>query len=76
MPRLGSQEGQQIGVDLILMRGSEAVRRARIVDFLRAFDEPGRFLRRVFDGNDLIVLTMHHQGWNIELLEVLGEISL
>src|SRR5947209_16582200 len=53
--RLAPEEGQQIGVDLILMRGREAVRRARIVDFLRALDDPGRFLRRVLDGNDLIV---------------------
>ena len=63
---LGSQERQQVGVDLILMRGREAVRRARIVDFLRALDEPGRFLRRVLDGNDLVVLTVHDQGRDIE----------
>src|SRR5882724_6624539 len=73
---LAPEEGQQVGVDLILMRGREAVRRARIVDFLGALDEPGRFLRRVLDGNDLIVLTVHDQGWDIELLEVPGEIGL
>ena len=76
MPRLGFQEGQQVGVELILMGCSEAVRCARIVDFLRALDELGRFLSRILDGNDLVVLTMHDQGWDIELLEVLGEISL
>src|SRR2546422_7077707 len=70
------EEGQQVSVYLILMRGSEAVRRARIVDFLRALDDPGRFLRRVLDGNDLIVLTVHDQGRDIELLEVPGEIRL
>src|SRR5262249_26682339 len=43
--RLASEEGQQVGVDLILMRRREAVRRPRIVDLLRALDEPGRFLR-------------------------------
>ena len=58
------------------MRGREAVRCARIVDFPRALDELGRFLRRVLDGNNLVVLTMHNQGWDIELLEVLGEIGL
>ncbi len=58
------------------MRGREAVRRARIIDFLRALDEPGRFLRRVLDGNDLVVLTVHDQGRDVELLEVLGEIGL
>ncbi len=76
LPRLGPQEGQQVGVDLILMRGREAVRCARIVDFLRALDEPGRFLRRVLDGNDLVALTVHDQGRDIELLEVLGEVGL
>ena len=76
VPRLGFQEGQQVGVDLILMRGREAVRRARIVDFLRAFYELGRFPRRVLDWNDLVVLTVQDQGRDIELLEVLGEIGL
>ena len=38
---LGSKEGQQVSVDLILKRGCEAVRCARIVDFLRALDESG-----------------------------------
>src|SRR5205809_2132032 len=74
--RLAPEEGQQVSVDLILMRGSEAVRRARIVDFLRALDEPGRFPRRVLDGNDLVVPTVHDQGRNIDLLQVLGEIGL
>ena len=76
VPRLGFQEGQQVGVELILMRGREAMRCARIVDFLRVLDELGRFLIRILDWNDLVVLTMHDQGWDIELLEVLGEISL
>jgi hypothetical protein len=38
---LGPQEGQQISVDPILMRSREAMRCARIVDFLRALDESG-----------------------------------
>src|SRR3546814_9925493 len=60
-------ESEQIGVDLVLMRGREAVRRARIVDFLRTLDEPGRFLRRVLDRDDLVVLPVHNQGRNVEL---------
>src|SRR5919204_3261826 len=35
-PPLAPEEGQQIGVDPILVRGREAVRRAGIVDFLCA----------------------------------------
>src|SRR6185503_18362083 len=53
------EEGQQFGVYLILVRGREAVRRAWIVDFLCAPDEPGRLLRRVLHGNDLVVLPVH-----------------
>jgi hypothetical protein len=41
MLRLGPQEGQQISVDLILMRSREAVPCTWIVDFLRAPDESG-----------------------------------
>ena len=36
-----SQEGQQVGVELILVGVREAVRRARVVDFLGVLDEPG-----------------------------------
>src|SRR5512133_3494566 len=39
--RLTPEEGQQVGVELVLMGGGEAVRRARIVDLLRVLDEPG-----------------------------------
>src|SRR5207253_10961273 len=30
---------------------------------------------RVLDGNDLVVLTVHDQGWDIELLEVPGKVG-
>jgi hypothetical protein len=76
VPRLGFQKGQQVGVDPILKRGCEAVRCARIIDFLRALDEPGRFLSRILDGNDLVVLAVHDKSRDIDLLEVLSEISL
>src|SRR5262245_33271790 len=58
------------------MRCGQAVWRAWIVEFLGAFDELGRFLRRVLDGYDLIVFTMEHQRRDVELLEVLGEVGL
>ena len=60
--RLGPQEGQQVGVDLILKRGCEAVRCARIVDFRRAPDESGCFHRRVLDANDLVALLISLYG--------------
>src|SRR3712207_695222 len=74
--RLGPQERQQISVDLILMRGRKAVRCTWLVDFLRAPDESGRLYRRVLERNDLVVLAVHYQGRNVDLLEVLSEIGL
>jgi hypothetical protein len=59
---LAPEEGQQVGVELVLMGRGEAMRRARIVDLLRALDEPGRFPGRVIDGNDLVVLAVQDQG--------------
>jgi CheY-like chemotaxis protein len=67
---------QQVRVDFILVRGRETVRPAGIINLLRPFDEPGRFLRRVFDWNDLVVLTVHDQCWHIDFLEVLSEVGL
>src|SRR5215472_7231471 len=78
-PRSGSlapEEGQQVGVELVLKCGGEAVRRTRVVDLLRAVDEPGGFPGRVLDGNDLVVLAVQDQSRDIELMEVLGEIGL
>ena len=74
--RRALQEGEQVGVDLILVRGRDAVRRARVVDFLRALDEPRRLAGRVVDGDDLVVLAMHDQRRHVELLEILGEVGL
>src|SRR5215218_3319801 len=73
---LGPQEGQQISIHLILMRGRKAVRCTWIVDFLRPLDESGRLGCRVLDRDDLVVLAVHDQSRDIDLLEVLGEIGL
>src|SRR5262245_60744483 len=62
--------------DLVLVRGREAVRRAGVVNFLGALDEPGRFLRRVLDRSDLVVLSVQNQSRDVEFLEVLGEVGL
>ena len=51
-------ENQQVAVELILMRRREALGRAWIVEFLGAFAQPGRLLRRVFDRNDLAIFTV------------------
>jgi hypothetical protein len=44
-PVLAAEEGEQVGVDFVLVRGGEAVREARVVDLLRAADQPGRLPR-------------------------------
>src|SRR5215469_3325033 len=51
------------------------MRRAWIVDLLCSLDESGRFSGRVLHGNNLVILPMHDQSRNIELLQVFGEIS-
>ena len=56
---LAPEEREQVGIDLILMRRRDAVRRARIVDFPYVLDELGRFLCRVLNGNDLVVFTVN-----------------
>jgi len=42
LPRLGPQEGQQVGVELLLVRAGEAVGRARIDLQDCALDDLGR----------------------------------
>src|SRR4026208_1698789 len=69
-------EGEQLGVDLILVRGGDTVRCTRIVHVLRALDELRRLLSRVLHRNDLVVLAMKYQSRYIKLLEVLGEVGL
>jgi hypothetical protein len=73
---LALEERQQFGVDLILMRGCNAVRCTRVVDVLRALDEAGRLHRRVSHWHDLVILPMENQRRYIELLEFLCEIGL
>ncbi len=58
------------------MCGSKAVRSTRIVNFLCATDESSRLHCRVLDGNDLVIIAVHDQSRDIDLLKVLGEISL
>src|SRR5688500_13949850 len=69
-------EGEQVRVHLILERRGKAVRRARVVDLLRAPDESGRLPGGVLDRNDLVVLAVKDQSRDIELPEILGEIGL
>jgi len=58
------------------MRGGEPVRCAWIVDLLGTLDELGRLPGRVFDRDDLVILTVQHERRYVEFLEIRGEIRL
>src|SRR5688572_15748070 len=62
-------EREQVAVHNVGMCGGEPMRQARIVDFDSSLNQRCRLLRRVFDGYNLIVLTVHDQSRDIELLE-------
>ncbi len=69
------EEGEQVGVDLVLMRGGDAVRRSGIVDVLGALDQPGRLDGGILDRNDLVVLPVQDERRHIELLQIFGEVG-
>jgi len=73
--RVALQGGEQVTVDLVLVPGGEAVRRAGVVDVLGVLDDARR-VPRVGDGNHLVVLAVDQQGGNVEALEVSGEVGL
>ncbi len=76
LPRLRPQEGQQVGVELLLAREGQAVGRAWIDLQGGILDELGGEQGRVADWHDLVVVTVDNQGWNVELLEVFGLVRL
>src|SRR5213082_1073330 len=49
LEELVPQEGQQLGVDLILMGGRHPVRSTRVIDLPCVLDEPGGLFGRVVD---------------------------
>src|SRR4029077_14431060 len=75
LPFALADKREQVAVDEIGMRGGQAVRQARIVDFDSTGDQPGRLLPRVFDRHDLVVLTVLDQSRDVELPQVFREIS-
>src|SRR5260221_11628927 len=76
LPGLGPQEGQQVGVELLLVCTHETVGRARIDLQGRVLDDLRGEEGRVADRHDLVVVAMYDQGWNVELLEVFREVRL
>src|SRR3989442_596852 len=75
-PGLRPQEGEQVGVELLLVREGQAVGRPRIDLQGRALDDLGGEQGRVSDRHDLVVVAVDDQGRNIEPLEVFRLVRL
>jgi hypothetical protein len=66
-------EREQVGVDDVGVRRAHPVRQAGIDLELRALHELGRKEARGADGQDLVVVAVHHQGRHIDLLQLFGK---
>src|SRR5450759_5002689 len=73
---LRPEEGQQIGVELVLVRVGQTMGAARIDFQRRVLDEFRREQGRSRDRHDLIVIAVDDQSRHVELLQVLSEIRL
>src|SRR5664279_389571 len=72
----GCEECQQVGVELVFVRVSDAVRGTGINLQRGVLDEFGRGVSRGADRHDLVVVAVDDQGRHVELLEVLREVRL
>ena len=61
-----AQEGQQVGVELVLVGVAQAVRAAAVDLQHRAPDQLGRQQRRAGDRHDLVVVAVHDQRRHVE----------
>src|SRR5262249_4977848 len=73
---LGSQEGQQVFVDSVLVRGAQAVRGALVHLQGGALDELGLEQAGVGERHDLVVVALEDERRYVELLQVLGLVCL
>src|SRR5262245_15228450 len=69
---LGSQEGQQVLVDPVLVRCAQAVRGALVDLQGRALDEFGLELAGGGERHDLVVIALDDERRHVDLLQVLG----
>src|SRR5882672_5197917 len=72
---LPRDEGKQISVDLILVRGRHAMRKTGIEFRCGILEQPGGKRPSISEGHDLVILSMHHQCRHIDLFEILGEVG-
>src|ERR1700674_5094913 len=74
--RLRLYECKKIGIDLVSMRGRHPVRQT-LVNLQRAvLQELGSQGACVGERHDLVILAMHHQHRNGDLLEVVSKVGL
>src|SRR5258706_14295470 len=72
---LPRDEGKQISVDLILVRGRHAMRKTGIEFRCGILKQLGGKRPSISEGHDLVILSMHHQCRHIDLFEILGEVG-
>ena len=70
-----SNECKEIVVELILVGDHQPVRRTGIDFQYGLLDQLRRQQRQICDRNDLVVIAVKNQRWNVDLLEILGEIG-
>src|SRR4029450_10329549 len=73
---LAPDEGQQVLVDLLVVRRGHAMGQPGIDLEPGALDQLGREQRGVGDRNDLVVVAVHDQRRDVDALEVIGEVGL
>jgi hypothetical protein len=71
-----TQECEQVGVELFLVRVGKAVGCAFVDLQGRALDELRGGESRGDDRHDLVVIAVDDQGRNVESLQILGEVRL
>nr|GEU28259.1 hypothetical protein [Tanacetum cinerariifolium] len=71
----GLQEGQQVGVELVLVGGGQAVRRAFVHHQLGVLQQLGRGAARRVDRHDLVVVAVHHQHRHVDFFQVGREVG-
>src|SRR3954465_498835 len=70
------EEGEQVGVDDLGLCRGHPVREALIGLELTLLQQLQRKRRGIRVGDDLVVVAVHDQHWDVDLLQVLGEVGL
>ena len=69
-------ERKQIGIDFVRVNDRHTMREARVDLELRIFHQLDRECSRIWKGHDLVVVAMHDEGGNVDLLQVFGKVGL